>query len=260
MRNLFFSNDARTWLTLLVLVGTRVSTIFVFAPFFGGSAIPARVKVALTVCLTVFLVPLQLGKTVPASFWACAAAIFGEVMAGLLLGLTLQFVIEGVQFAGQMLGLQMGFSLVNLIDPQTQVDTPVLSIFQQLIALLIFLQLNVHHWLLRALARSFEYLPPGQVLNVARIPMELLRLAGGILLLGLQIAAPVLVATMAIDIALAFVAKASPQLPALMVGLSLKSMAGLAVMIAAMAAWPRILERGFTSAILSGEHLLHLAH
>ena len=59
--------------------------------------------------------------------------------------------------------MQAGFSLVSILDPQTQADSPVISTFIQLITLVIFLQLNVHHWLLRGLAASFAYLPPGSV-------------------------------------------------------------------------------------------------
>ena len=69
--------------------------------------------------------------------------------------------------AGQILGFQLGYSLVNVIDPQTQVDTPVLSVFHQAVVLLLFLQLGVHRWLLRGLAKSFEYLPP-----VWRVPLR----------------------------------------------------------------------------------------
>ena len=57
--------------------------------------------------------------------------------------------------------MQMGYSLVNILDPMTQVDTTVLSVFSQTMALLIFLSLDVHHWIIRAVAHSFDYLPPG---------------------------------------------------------------------------------------------------
>ena len=70
---------------------------------------------------------------------------------------------EAALMAGQILGVQIGYSLANVFDPQTQADTPVLSEFHRLAALLIFLQLDVHHWLLRSLVRSFAYLPPGGV-------------------------------------------------------------------------------------------------
>ena len=256
----FAQFDLVRLVTAVVFVGVRISAILVFAPFLGGGAIPSRVKIALAVALTALLFPLQTHIRMPHTLFGWGEAVLGETLAGLLLALVLEFVMEGVQFAGQILGLQMGFSLVNLIDPQIQVDTPVLSIFYQSVALLIFLQLNVHHWLLRGLARSFDYLPAGQFLMTPTACGELFRLAGGILLLGLQIAGPVLMATLAVDLVLGFVGKASPQLPVMMIGISVKNLVGLLVMIAALAAWPRVLERAFLEAMAGGERMLRLAH
>lgn len=154
----------------------------------------------------------------------------------------------------------MGFSLVNVLDPQTQVDTPVLGIFCQLVTLLIFLQLNVHHWLLRGLARSFRYIPPGAFQLSRPTIEEVLRASGSVLLCGVQIAAPALAATLLADIALGFLGKASPQLPVLFVGLSVKSVLGLTVLVLIAGAWPRYFEQQFLVAIETSERVLSLAH
>jgi flagellar biosynthetic protein FliR len=126
-------------------------------------------------------------------------------------------------------------------------------------ALLIFLQLNVHHWLLRALVRSFAYLPPGGTHATLAMAGGLLQAAGGIFLAGVQIAAPSLVATLIADMALGFLGKASPQLPVLFIGLAVKNLVGLSVLIAAIAYWPRVFSQQFVLAIRTAEHLLHLA-
>ena len=120
----------------------------------------------------------------------------------------------------------MGYSLANIFDPQTQADTPVLSEFHQLAALLIFLQLDVHHWLLRAMVRSFTYLPPGAASATLAVTSGLLHAAGGIFLVGVQIAAPSLAATLIADAALGLLGKASPQLPVLFIGLAVKNLLG----------------------------------
>jgi flagellar biosynthetic protein FliR len=87
----------------------------------------------------------------------------------------------------------------------------------------------------------------------------LLREAGGIWLAGLQMAVPVLFATLLTDIALGFIGKASPQLPVMLVGLSLKNLVGLFALGGALALWPRLFERHFSQALAAGERLLHLA-
>jgi flagellar biosynthetic protein FliR len=156
--------------------------------------------------------------------------------------------------------VQIGYSLANVFDPQTQADTPVLSEFHQMAVLLIFLQLDVHHWLLRSLVRSFAYLPAGAASVTQAVAGGLLHAAAGIFLAGVQIAAPSLVATLVADMALGFLGKASPQLPVLFIGLAVKNLVGLTVLIAAMKYWPRMFNQQFEHAIGMGEHLLRLAH
>jgi flagellar biosynthesis protein FliR len=248
-----------SFLGAVLTVGMRVSGMMVFAPFLAGSAVPSYVKAALTVAVTILLAPLLPAVAPSSSPFELTRIITGELAVGLLLGMSLTFVMDAVQLAGQVLGIQMGFSLVNIIDPQTQVDTPVLSIFHELVALLLFLQMNVHHWLLRGLARSFSYLPVGTATASLASTSLLLHSAAGIFLAGLQVAAPALAATLIADVMLGFLGKASPNLPVLFLGLSVKSLLGLVVAIAAVAAWPRLLEKQFTAAIQAGETLLHLA-
>jgi flagellar biosynthesis protein FliR len=167
--------------------------------------------------------------------------------------------MEAAQMAGQILGVQAGFSLVSILDPQTQADSPVISTFIQLVTLLIFLELNVHHWLLRGLAASFSYLPPGSVSLNLGVTTALLRAAGAIWLVGLQIAAPVVVATLLIDVTLGFLAKSSPQIPILFLGLSIKTVVAMTILSGTLMLWPRLFEHHFAAGISLGERLLHLA-
>lgn len=239
------------------LVGLRISSLMLFAPFLSSQSIPMQVKAGLTVALTALLCPVYLSMDARAAGWP--AVVGGEVVIGLLLGLALQLVVESAQMAGQLLGVQAGYSLVTLLDPQTQADTPVMGTFNQLLALLIFLQFDVHHWLLRGLAASFQYLPPGAGLASLKAGSILLRSAAGIWLAAVQLAAPVLIATVMLDVALGFLSKASPQMPVLFVGLSLKTMLSLAVFAGTLVLWPSVLERQFAAGIALGERLLHLA-
>jgi flagellar biosynthesis protein FliR len=244
--------------TAAVFTGSRVSGLMVFCPFLGSDAVPAPVKAALTVLITVVLYPLHQPMAGTVGGWLWAQIALGEAMIGLVLGLTANFMFEASLMAGQVLGVQIGYSLANVFDPTTQADTPVLSSFHQMAALLIFLSLDVHHWLLRALARSFVYLPWGGSAN-GMVAVGLLHAAGGIFLSGLQIAAPSLAATLVADVALGFLGKASPQLPVLFVGIAVKNLLGLAVLVGAIAYWPRLFSEQFARGVRLGENLLHLA-
>lgn len=242
-----------------LIMGARIGGLMSFAPFFGSAAIPVRVKVALTVVTVALLYPVY-RPVIPAPTLATwLQMVSGELLLGLMLGFVLQIVFEGAVLAGQVLGFQLGYSLVNLIDPQTEVETPVMSIFHQTVALLIFLQLDVHHWIVRGIAKSFQYVPPGHVAAKVGGLLEMLRASGAIWTVALQIAAPALAATFLTDLALGYAAKASPQLPVLFLGISVKGVVGLAVLWAALSFWPSLMERYFTRALLSMEHLLRLA-
>ena len=244
----------------VVSVGARVSGWLVFTPFLGSSAIAARIKLGLVVLLTALLYPSCGMAAFTLTPGGALRVVVGELFVGLLLGLAVQFVFEAAQFGGQVMGMQVGFGLVNILDPNTQVDTPVLAVFSQTFAMLLFLQLGVHRWIVRGLASSFAYLPAGVATANGAVAQQLLRSAGGILLAGVQIAAPVLVATLLIDLILGFLGKASPQLPVLFLGLSAKSLIGLTVLALSLKYWPLIFERYFLAAVRSGETLLHLAH
>jgi flagellar biosynthesis protein FliR len=230
-----------------------------FAPFFGSEAVPARVKAGFTLVLTVMLYGIVPVPTVPLGLSNWAGVVLSEAAVGLMMGLSVQLVLEGVSLAGQLAGAQLGFSLAAIIDPQTNIETPVLSIFYQMVAMLIFLQLDVHHWILRAVVKSFGYFPVGAgVLTLAAV-RELFRAAAGMWLIGVQIAAPVLLATMVIDVTIGFLSKASPQLPAMLLGISAKSVAGYALLAVSVGLWPVLLEHKFLDSIGWMERILGLA-
>lgn len=245
-------------LAAAVFTGARVSGLMVFCPFLGSDAVPMPVKAALTLLVTILLHPLHGTAGLALGSWQWTQVALGEAVIGILLGLVANFLFESALLAGQILGVQIGYALANVFNPDTQADTPVLSQFHQMAALLIFLQLDVHHWLLRALVRSFAYLPPGSATVTLAAASGLLHAAGGIFLAGVQIAAPSLAATLIADIALGFLGKASPQLPVLFIGLAVKNLLGLAVLTAAIAYWPHLFNQQFTRAIHISEQLLHM--
>jgi flagellar biosynthetic protein FliR len=251
--------DLEQIVAAVTFTGVRVGGVMVFAPFTGDAAISAPVKAVLTLLLTALLYPVSpvVGIRADSLGWIKVAS--GEAVIGLALGLLLQFSFEAAQFAGQIFGMQTGFSLVALLDPQTQADSPALAVFTRLMALMIFLQANVHHWVLRGIAASFTYLPPGTVGNLHWLSTGVVQAAAGLWLAGLQIAAPVLTTTLLADIALGFLGKAAPQLPATLAGLPAKSLLGLGVMALAARSWPRFFEHHFAIALSGMERLLHLA-
>jgi len=243
----------------LLTIGVRLSGIMLFAPFFGSVAIPARVKAVLVLALTALLYPVLSGKIPQLSISQWPMMVFGELLIGVALGVATNIVFDGVQMAGQVLSVQMGYSLVNILDPQTQVESTVVATFHQTIAMLIFLRLNVHILILRALAHSFDYLPPSSGHFGALFTVASLQVGAGVFAIGIQVAAPVLSATLFADIALGLLGKASPQLPLMLLGPAVKSVLGLLILISGLKYWPSLFEGLFLNSMDLTDHLLHLA-
>jgi flagellar biosynthetic protein FliR len=181
------------------------------------------------------------------------------LLIGAAIGIASNLVFDAVQMAGQVLSTQMGFSLVSLIDPQTQADSTVVAMFHQTIAMLIFLRLDVHLWLLHALGRSFLLLPPGNVSLSGDFALATIRAGGAVFALGLQLAAPVFSATLLADLVLGLLGKASPNMPLMLLGPPIKTLLGLGVLFAALKYWPAMLDRFFQSSTDLSNRLLLLA-
>ena len=182
-------------LTGPLIVAIRISGLMLFAPFFGNSAIPARVKAVLVILITATLYPAYAARIGVVTLAQWPVVVARELVVGMAIGIASNFVFEAAQMAGQILGVQMGYSLINILDPQTQVETTVVAIFHQLVTLFLFLQLDVHHWVLRGIANSFTYLTPGTASLTRGLTAELLHGVASVFQTGLQIAAPVFAAT-----------------------------------------------------------------
>lgn len=244
----------------LLTIGIRLSGLMLFAPFFGSSMIPARIKAILVLALSILLFPLVGHTIAPQSLMGWPILIFTEFLIGAGMGIATNLIFDAVQLCGQVLGIQMGYSLVNILDPQSQVNTPVMAVFYQSIVMLLFLRMDVQYWLLRAVGNSYSYLPPGTARLSSLFTMGVVHTAGDIFGLGIQIAAPVLSATIAADIVMGLMGKASPQMPLMLLGPAVKSLLGIVILIVSLKYWPDLFRRLFLDAMTNGDHLLHLAH
>jgi flagellar biosynthetic protein FliR len=240
-------------------VSVRLTGLMLFAPFFGSMSMAPRMKAGLVVAMSVLLYPV-VSPTLPVGpLQAWPQMVLMELLIGAALGIATNLVFDAVQMAGQVLSVQMGFSLVNIIDPQTQVESTVMATLHQTIAMLIFLRLDVHLWLLEAMGRSFRVLPPGGGHISALFTLAAVRAAGMVFTLGLQMAAPAFSATLIADVVLALLGKASPHAPLMLLGAPVKILLGFAVLYAALKYWPSILERFFVMSMQLSERLLLLA-
>jgi len=116
-------------LTGPLVIGVRISGLMLFAPFFGNGAIPPRIKAILVILITAVLYPAYSAQVGIVTLAQWPGVVAREFVLGVAIGVVTNFVFEAAQLAGAVLGVQMGYSLVNILDPQTQVDTTVVAMF-----------------------------------------------------------------------------------------------------------------------------------
>jgi flagellar biosynthetic protein FliR len=247
--------DWPQYLTAAVLVMVRLSGLMVFCPVFSSSAIAPRIKAGFVFAMTILLAPAI--ATVPGARAVLdTRAVLGELSVGLVFGLSLTLLNESLMFAGTLVGLQFSFSLVNLMDPNSMIETPVLGQMLGWLGVLVIIGSGLDRTVVAAVVRSFSAVPVGQAVMQAKTGVALAMMASGVFLAGLQLAAPVIAAALAVEVTIALVARLSPQVPAMVVSIPLKTMVSYAVLIGSLAVWPGWIERHFTALLDAAAKML----
>lgn len=244
-----------SFLSAMTLALVRVSGMVAFAPFFSSKALSIRVKAVFVLAVAFLLAPLV--ATLPnAKVELNFSALLGEVSVGLVYGLTLVLLDEMMLFAGQIVGLQFSFSLVNLLDPSSSIETPLLGDLFQLMGTLVVIGAGLDRILLASMVRSFRAVPLGTYALAPTAGLAIVRAAGGIFLAGVELAAPVLAATLLVEVAVALLGKLSPQLPVQSLTVPLKTLTGFVILIGSLALWPRFIEARFDALLDMAERLI----
>jgi flagellar biosynthetic protein FliR len=250
-----FDLDWNHFLAALVLALVRVSGMVVFAPFFSSTALPLRTKAVFAGAVSYLLAPLVAALPL-AQVSIGFSALLGELAVGLVYGLSLTLLTEMMLFAGQIVGMQFSFSAVNLLDPTSSIQTPLLGDLFQLMGTLVVLTSGLDRVMLASMVRSFRVVPLGSYALAPSTALEIVRAAGGIFLAALELAAPVLAATMLVEVAVSLLGKLSPQLPVMSLTVPLKTLTGFALLTASLALWPRFIEARFSGLLDLAERLI----
>lgn len=217
--------------TAFLLVLARIGGLLFGAPVLGHLLVPVRVRAGLALVLAVALAPVVPALTAPpTTLWTLAGALAVETVIGVVIGLAAQFIFAGVQLGGQVAGMQMGFGLDNLIDPQSNAEITVVAQWQQLLALLVFLALDIHHLLVGALVESLQRTPPGTLVVGGLGLRRVVALSGDLFAIGVRVAAPVMIALLLTNAALGILARTIPQLNVFVVGFPVTVGVGLVVL------------------------------
>ncbi|HWE83496.1 MAG TPA: flagellar biosynthetic protein FliR [Terracidiphilus sp.] len=247
--------DWGTFLSAMTLAMVRVSGVVLFAPFFSSTALPVRTKAVFVLAVAYLLSPVVAGLP-QAHAEIDFTAIVGELAVGLVFGLALALLSEMLLFAGQIVGMQLSFSLVNLMDPSSRIETPLMGNLFQLAGTLVVIAAGLDRILLASLMRSFRVVPLGAYTLAPLTGLALVRAASGVFVAALELAAPVLAATMLVEISVALMGKLSPQLPVMFLSVPIKTLTGFAVLAGSLALWARFIEARFGGLLDMAERLV----
>ncbi len=208
----------------------RFSTIIFLLPLFNMRQIPFMVKAGLGALLALLVSPEAVVLAEDA-LWPWVLLILQEFAVGLVLSFVVILVFACIYFAGQLIDVPMGFGMVSIFDPSTGMQIPVFSQFYHLLASLMLFAVDGHLWLLRALLRSYDYIPVASWVHRDAGFQVFLELGGRVFALGLQIALPIMGTLLLTDVALGIVTKAVPQINVFVLGFPIKITVGMVIVL-----------------------------
>ncbi|NOT22085.1 MAG: flagellar biosynthetic protein FliR [Nitrospiraceae bacterium] len=243
--------------SFLVLV-SRVGGIVAAFPMLGGRTVPAKIKIALVLMLGVALSPLIRLPSMSQDAIEMTAGLASELLIGLVIGLAVRLVFGALEVAGDLLGTQMGFGAVQLLDPMTAQHSSVINEYFRIIAMLVFLSLNAHMVVVAAIVSSYDAIPPFGARLSPALGEEVLQLSQHMFVIALQLSAPILVVMLLINVLLAMLGRAVAQINVFVLSFPITIAGGLLVLGLALPYTVTLFEREFLGLHDTIERLLRI--
>ncbi len=211
----------------LIFIFLRVSACIVSLPVIGNNNIPVKVKGGLSLLIAFLIFPVIRYEPVPLDIVPLSLKMAGEVIIGIMIGLMGRLLFSGIQLAGQLIGFQMGFAIVNVVDPVSSTQVSIISEFQYLLAMLIFFAVNGHHIFLYAIAESYKIIPPLDFHFSASLMEYLIDYSRDLFVVAIKTGAPIIGLLLLTSVSLGLIARTVPQMNIFIVGFPLKIALGL---------------------------------
>ncbi|MDR0747218.1 MAG: flagellar type III secretion system protein FliR [Helicobacteraceae bacterium] len=232
-----------------VLLFVRISAMMVFVPFFSSQTIFPTVKAAIALFVTIILFPLLPPPDFALSSQSVLLAVISEAAFGFAVGVAIQLVFVGFQFAADQIAFAMSFSMATAMDPQSEATSTVITQFFYLFAILLFLAFDGHHLILAFAARSLESVPLGGFLIAENFLLYTIKAFGWSFVLGITVAFPVVALSLLSDIAFGMIMKTVPSFNLLVVGMPARIFLALLVLTVTMGTTAFIFKRELYKAI-----------
>ncbi len=218
--------------------------VFLTAPVFSGKNIPVVTKASWILLIAFLIFPVVDFKpqSLPPAGIPLALGVVREMLIGFCIGLGATLIFTGIQLAGQIADIQMGLGMVNIIDPITSTQISVMGQYYYMIATVVFLIVDGHHILLRALADSFALIPLGHAQFTPALGIKMMAMFSQVFFIALRVGAPVIGALFITNMALGVVARTVPQMNVFIVGMPLNLAVGFLITALSMSFFVYILQ------------------
>ena len=227
----------------------RPGALLMTTPVFGGTFAPPLVRVGLLLLITFALAPVI---TLPTDMGQVSTTLVAgrELLIGLALSLSVRVLVAGAELAGHLSGFQIGFAYSSLVDPQSGARNGVLSALYANLVVMVFLIVDGHHQLLQALAASYGALPIGASgwAATGELAPLVARTLGTVFVIGVRIAAPVVLVLFIVEVSLGLLARVAPQLNLTVNASPMRLFTGLAVLGATLAVVPDVVHTSLVPA------------
>jgi flagellar biosynthetic protein FliR len=238
------------WLVATLLVSVRIAAATAMTAVLGPTQIPAPARVALVLSISALLISVvSVPPTLVNSLAPLVVAVAGELVIGMAFAFGFIAAYGATQIAGRILDSQIGFGAAAILNPATQTVSPLLANLFGMLAIAVFLSLDGHLLLIKALSLSLQTMPPGSMLSAEKWP-SILAHSGVSFLFGLSLAGPIMGLLLLADIALAVLARSMPQLNVLVLGFAIKIILGLIGMTLAIRLAHTVLNQLFATTFL----------
>lgn len=231
-------NLTNSQIIYFMLIFFRIGAILFTAPLFSGRNVPMQVRILLSLALAVVItmvinphknIQLQMIEKIN-NIWLIFISIAKEIIVGIAIGFIAQLTFTAIQFAGQLIGNDIGFGMMNVFDPTSHDVVTITAELYSITAILIFLITNSYQYILMAIAKSFDKIPLGHWFPSEPYIWHLSNVFNGIFGTGLKIAIPVMGVLFLTKIAMAIITRTMPQLNVFVVGFPLQIAVGLLAM------------------------------
>lgn len=244
LRSFAIGQSPQAFLVLIGLAFARLLAFLQIVPFFGGSAVPARVKVATATAFVIIVYPSLAaslpaeGAPLPFGAGGFMLLLVKEAAIGFTLGFLASLIFEAIQMAGRIIDFQRGAMMGELYAPQLQLQVSVLGQFKLQLAIVIFLMIGAHRAFIGALLDSFALLPPTRFPHLApgwsQLTAFVVTFTGQVFAIGVQLAAPAMIALLLTELLFGIINRVAPQINVFFLSLPVKMAVGIAVVALAL--------------------------